>query len=169
MAAMFVYISGSPFVLQDVYGLSAQTFSLVFAVNGAGIVAASVIAGTLATRFETDRVFRWGLITAVTGSALVLITVLAGAGLAPLLAGLFLVVSSVGIISPTGTALALEPYPHAAGTASALIGTLQFGLGTFAAPLAGIGGNHTALPLACAISALGVSALVVHHTTQGGE
>jgi MFS transporter, DHA1 family, multidrug resistance protein len=76
------------------------------------------------------------------------------------LPSLFVVVASLGFVLPNATALALTDYPRTAGSASALLGVLQFAIGAAAAPLVGVLGAKTALPMAVVMAALSVSALV---------
>jgi DHA1 family bicyclomycin/chloramphenicol resistance-like MFS transporter len=106
-AAMFAYISGSPFVLQGIYGVSPQEFSLIFGGNALGVVAAGQVSGRLVGRVHPRRLLTLGLATALTGSLVRGATVLVGAGLVVVLAALFLVVASIGLIAPNATALAL--------------------------------------------------------------
>ncbi|MFF5205907.1 multidrug effflux MFS transporter [Streptosporangium sp. NPDC000396] len=158
-AAMFAYISGSPFVIQDVYGLSPQAFSLIFALNGAGIVAAGQVSGRLSARFPATILLASGLATSLGGALILLAAVLTGAGLPVPLAGMFLVVSGIGLTMPNGAALALSGQPpERAGTASALLGLAQFVIGGAAAPLVGAFGTHTAVPMAVVITALAAGA-----------
>jgi DHA1 family bicyclomycin/chloramphenicol resistance-like MFS transporter len=160
--AMFTYISGSPFVLQDIYGLSPQAFSLVFGSNALGIVIAAQLGGWLSGRVPLGRLLAVGLGMLVTGGAVLLVAVLAGAGLAGVLPALFLVVAAQGLISPNAMALALSGRPaRTAGSASALIGLAMFAIGGGVAPLAGVAGPHTAVPMAVVIAclALGAAAL----------
>lgn len=97
--------------------------------------------------------------TAVGGTALLLV-VIARIGLVGILPALFVMVSSLGMVLPNATTLALADHPRTAGSASALIGVLQFALGAAAAPLVGVSGTGTALPMALVIAVLGVSALM---------
>jgi DHA1 family bicyclomycin/chloramphenicol resistance-like MFS transporter len=92
---------------------------------------------------------------------LVLAAVLAGWGLPALLPGLFAVVASIGISQPNTRALAMASYPDMAGTASALLGVLLFAVGGLVAPLIGVGGVGTAVPMAVVIATLTVGALLV--------
>ncbi|MFN8503359.1 Bcr/CflA family multidrug efflux MFS transporter [Kouleothrix sp.] len=158
-AAMFTYISGSPFVLQSIYGVSPQLFSFIFGTNALGIVAASQVSGRLAGRVGPRRLLAIGLGYAALGGLLLLAIVLLGGGLAGILFGLFLVVSSIGLISPNATALAMAEQRRTAGSASALLGVLQFIAGAAIAPLAGIGGAATALPMALIMACLPLAAL----------
>jgi DHA1 family bicyclomycin/chloramphenicol resistance-like MFS transporter len=159
LGAMFAYIAGSPFVLQEIYGLSPQAFSVVFALNGLGIVAASVLTGRLVTRLPVPTVLRAGVGTSIVGGVVVLVAVLLpAAGVVPVLAGLFLVVASVGLVAPTTTTLALAEHGAVAGSASALLGVLQYLLGALAAPLVGVAGAQTAVPMAAVMLALSLGA-----------
>lgn len=167
MAAMFAYISGSPFVFENIYGLSAQAFSLVFASNAIGIMVASTANRFLVGRFGTRKMLAAGLLAAAAGGVAVLVTVTLQLGPAPLMASLFVVVASVGLIAPNATALALSGNARDAGTASALIGLAQFGFGAIAAPLAGVGGTHDALPMAIVIAVAATGGTAVFLTLAG--
>jgi DHA1 family bicyclomycin/chloramphenicol resistance-like MFS transporter len=160
-AAMFSYIAGSPFVLEDIYGVSPQVFSAVFAVNACGIVAASQLNHHLLARYTPRALLRAALL-AGAGAGVVLLTLvlIGGLGVWSVIVPLFVVVASVGMVMPNSTALALTDHPEAAGSASALLGMLQFVVGAVAAPLVGIAGKHTAVPMALMIALLGVGALV---------
>ncbi|GAA1557801.1 multidrug effflux MFS transporter [Actinomadura kijaniata] len=161
-AALFTYISGSPFVLQDLYHLSPQAFSVVFAVNSLGIIAAGQISGRLVGRVRLRRLLGAGLATVTAGGIALLAAVSAGLGLVAVLPALFLVVAGQGLVLPNATTLALSGRPpRVAGSASALVGLAQFALGGAAAPLAGIGGNGTALPMAITIAATALAAAAV--------
>lgn len=164
--AMFTYISGSPFVLQDIYGMSPQTYGIAFGVNALGITAAAQIGGRLAGRVRLRRLLAAGLGVMTAGGAGLLLAVLTGAGLYGVLPALFLVTSGQGLILPNATALALSSgrASQVAGSASALLGVAQFTLGGAAAPLAGIAGPGTAVPMAASIAALAVLASVVTAT-----
>lgn len=159
-AGMFAYISGSPFVLQDLYKVSAQQFSLIFAVNGLGIIAASQITGRLVGRVNERRLFAYSLGQALTGGILLLAAILSDAGLVLMLPALFLVVSSVGIAATAGTSMAMQKYGHAAGSASALLGLISYIIGGIVSPLAGLGGSGTALPMGLLIGTAEVCAVV---------
>lgn len=160
-AAMFAYISGSPFVLQDIYGVSPQLFSLIFGVNALGLMAASQVNGWLVDRMPLRRLLAVGLAGTALGGVALLGAVAANVGLLGVLAALFVVVSSQGVVLPNATTLALSGHPRTAGSASALLGVLQYSIGAAAAPLVGLGGTSTARPIAIVIAVLGVAALTV--------
>jgi MFS transporter, DHA1 family, multidrug resistance protein len=158
--AMFAYISGSPFVLQDIYGASPQLFSVMFAANALGIVAASQANRALLRRADPRALLRGALGVQAGAGVALLVAVAAGAGVWPIVVLLFVVVASVGVVFPNATALALADHPRVAGSASGLLGVLQFIVGAAAAPLVGVGGTGTAVPMATVIAALGVGGLV---------
>ncbi|WP_369246172.1 multidrug effflux MFS transporter [Streptomyces sp. R41] len=151
-AALFAYISASPFVVQEIYGASPQTFSLLFGVNSVGLVIAGQINGkVLVGRVSLDKVLAVGL-ALITLAATALLLMSTGAfgevGLAPVAAALFVLMSAMGLALPNTQALALMRVRHAAGSASALLGTSAFLIGAIASPLVGIAGEHTAVPMA---------------------
>ncbi|AXG77550.1 multidrug effflux MFS transporter [Streptomyces paludis] len=160
-AALFAYIAASPFVVQEIYGASPQTFSLLFGVNSIGLIAVGQINGKiLVGRVAMDRVLGFGLVViALAALALLLMTsgVFGEVGLFPVAAGLFVLMSAMGLAMPNTNASALMRTPHAAGSASALIGTAAFLIGAVASPLVGIAGEETAVPMAVVqlVSALG--------------
>ncbi|WP_426513885.1 multidrug effflux MFS transporter [Dactylosporangium sp. McL0621] len=159
-AAVFAYISGSSFVLQNAYGLSAQQFSLVFGANGLGIVLLAQVNGRLVGRVASaDTLLRGALTVAVLAAAGVLLCTALGAPLPLLLACLFAVVSMLGVVLADATALALGPHGATAGAASSLQGLLQFLVGGAAASAMGLAGPGSAVAMGvtmftCAAAAL---------------
>jgi DHA1 family bicyclomycin/chloramphenicol resistance-like MFS transporter len=166
-AAMFAYIAGSPFVLQDIYGVSEQAFSAVFGVNAAGILGLGALGGRLVERAGPPRLLVIGLGQQVVGAIGLLVAVLADAGLAAVLVALFLVVSSIGLVLPNASALALADHPRTAGSASALLGLCQFVFGAIAAPFVGLGGTGTAVPMAIVIVACALAASLTYELLAG--
>jgi DHA1 family bicyclomycin/chloramphenicol resistance-like MFS transporter len=158
MGAMFAYIAGSSFVLQEVYGLSPQQFALVFGTNAAGLIAASQVSARLVRRISPRSLLRTGIATSATGGIALLACVLGHVGLVGVLASLFLVVASVGLVAPNAAALALADHPRNAGSASALLGLGQYLVGGLLAPLVGLDGERS---LAWLIAGSAVSAAVV--------
>ncbi|MGX1828288.1 multidrug effflux MFS transporter [Paenibacillus taichungensis] len=166
-AGMFAYISGSPFVLQKIYGISPQMFSVCFAVNGLGIILASQIAGRLAGKVSETRLLIAGLLTAALGGTSLLIAILAGGNLISVLIPLFLVVSSVGLVNTASFALAMANQEKSAGSASALIGVMTFLFGGIVAPLVGLGGEGTAVPMGIVIACADLGALLIYFLMVG--
>ncbi|MEU8545749.1 multidrug effflux MFS transporter [Streptomyces roseoverticillatus] len=162
-AALFAYISASPFVVQDIYGASPQTFSLLFGLNSVGLVLVGQINGkVLVGRVSLDKALTVGLtVIALAAAALLLMAsgVFGKAGLAPIAGGLFVLMSAMGLAMPNTNAQALMRSRDAAGSASALLGTSTFLLGALVSPLVGIAGEGTAVPMAtvqlvCALAAI---------------
>ncbi|MEU0158930.1 multidrug effflux MFS transporter [Streptomyces sp. NPDC006261] len=163
-AVLFAYIAASPFVVQEIYGASPQTFSLLFGLNSIGLIAVGQINGKLLVgRISLDKVLGFGLTVIVLAAvALLLMTtgVFGEVGLVPVAAGLFVLMSAMGVAMPNTNAQALMRTKHAAGSASALLGTSSFLIGAIASPLVGIAGEDTAVPMAvvqvvCAVAAVG--------------
>jgi DHA1 family bicyclomycin/chloramphenicol resistance-like MFS transporter len=159
LGGMFAYIAGSPFVLQDIHGLSPQLFAVAFGANAAGIIVCSQANGLLVRRYGPRRLLRIALVVGSTGAVSLLAVILAGVGLVGILPTLFVFASSMGFIIPNATALALADHPHVAGSASALLGVTQYAVGAAAAPLVGIAGTRSAVPMGAVIAVLAVTAL----------
>lgn len=151
-AAMFSYISGSPFVIQNLFGASPQLFSVMFGVNGVGIIVASQLAARLSMRMGERRVLVTGLSLALLGGLALLGSVLARAGLVSVLIPLFVTVASVGLVGTTSNALAMRTKGHVAGSASGMMGVIQMLSGAVAAPIVGVAGGHNALPMGLTIA-----------------
>lgn len=162
MAAMFAYIAGSPFVLQNIFEVSPQRFSLLFAINGIGIIIAGQITGRLAGKVHERKLLIAGLSLAFGGGILLLAMILLGGSLYTILVPLFLVVASVGVVGTSSFSLAMEDHAKSAGSASALIGLLSFVFGGFMAPLVGIGGSHTAVPMGITIAVAETAAVLCY-------
>lgn len=141
MSGMFAYIGASPFVLQQVYQLSPQAFSLCFAANGVGLIIASQVSARLCPLWGEYRVLKGGLMLAFISSGSLLLAGLSGAALPLVLAALFFSIASNGVISVTASSLAMQSQGHRAGSASAVIGVTMFTLGGISVPVTGIGGT----------------------------
>lgn len=160
-AAMFAYISGSSFVLENIYGTSPQLYSVVFAINSAGLIALSQLSARLVGRLGPVRLMRLGLIGVAASSVAAFVVTVASAGLVPLLVCFFVLLSANGFVLPNGIAVAMGPQERTLGAASALLGLGQFGCGAIVAPLVGVGGSHDALPMAVVIGVTGVASLAI--------
>ncbi|HWL13593.1 MAG TPA: Bcr/CflA family multidrug efflux MFS transporter [Ureibacillus sp.] len=161
-AGMFAYISGSPFVLQDIYNLSPQAFGLAFAVNSIGIVTASQISSRLSRTVGEKKLLTFGLMQAFVAGMVLYMMILLDLGLLGILIPLFFVVSSVGLVAPSSTSLAMQRQGRNAGSASAVIGLAQMGLGAIATPLVGLGGSLTAIPMGLVIAISTLCAVIIY-------
>jgi len=155
IAGMFAYIAGSPFVFITLHGVAAENFGWLFGAGAAGVVGFGQLAGPLAQRFGRARVYGAALLgLTVAGLAGALVVAL-GAGFWALYAALLGYLCMMGLALPLGAVIAITPFPHMAGTASALIGTLQFTLGALAGLALSLLHDGTALPMAGVIAAAG--------------
>ncbi|MEU5528128.1 multidrug effflux MFS transporter [Micromonospora chersina] len=151
-AGLFAYISGSSFVFQDVFGVSAVAFSLVFGLNALALVATGQANARLLDRFSPRRLLVTALVVGGVAASGVLTGALAGS-LAVVGVTLFAFVGSLGMVTPNSTALALDAHARHAGTAAALMGGVQSVVGALAAPLVGLGGEGSAVPMAVVLAA----------------
>lgn len=161
LALIMSYVVGSPFVFQNEYGLTAQQFAFVFALNGAALVLSAQLNAALVRKFPPIRLLRTALLVQLGLALLLPVVVLTGAG-GPfgLIAGLWLVLAAQGMIPANASVLALHNYGHMAGTAAAVIGALQSGVAGLVSPLVGLlGGN--ALSMAGVMAGTCVVAVVV--------
>lgn len=170
-SGMFAYIAASPFVLMQLFNLEARTYGWIFGANALGLVAASQLNARLLRRgsLGMQALLRRGLAAAALAGIVLFALALADRLPLPLLlAGLFLYVASLGFISPNASASALAGHGHQAGTASALMGALQFLLATLAGAAMGLWHDGSALPLAAALAACGGAAWWIHARTPPG-
>ena len=146
-AALFAYLAGATFVLQDIYGLSPQAYALAFGANSAGFMVFGYLSGRTAERWSVRGTLTVGIGVAGLGALGLLAAGMTAVPLWVVLASLFALASGVAITSPPATTLALVGYPQIAGTASSVLGMVRFGFGGVAAPLVGIAGAASILPL----------------------
>jgi MFS transporter, DHA1 family, multidrug resistance protein len=139
LAALLAYVSGSSFVLEDQFGLSEQEFAYVFAGGAVGLIGATQLNLRLLRRWAPQRILAAALVAALVSSAVLVLFATTGiGGLVGVLIPLWLVLTAVGLAMPNAPALALSRHGEAAGTAAALLGAVQFGVGALSAPLVGV-------------------------------
>ncbi|MFG1914077.1 multidrug effflux MFS transporter [Micromonospora sp. NPDC048898] len=161
MAALFAYVSGSSFVLQREYGLDEQQFGLAFGAGAVGLIGATQFNVRLLRRYSPQQILVSALLAGTAaGLLLVLFAATGFGGLGTLLAALWLVLAAAGLALPNAPALAMSRHSEAAGTAAALLGAVQFGVGALAAPLAGLFGAGS-VPMAVVIAGGMAAALTV--------
>ncbi len=160
MGIMMSYISASPFVYQEMIGLGTIAFGVAFAVNAVGMVLATALSARLTRRFSLRGLVATGLSVSVSGVLVVLVLTVLSAPPATLVVPLFFCIAPLGLVFGNATAIALSAVPHTmTGTASALLGLLQFVLAGSVAALVGIAGEETTLPLALTMLGSGAVAL----------
>jgi len=147
-ATMMAYISASPFVYQVMMGFSEVQYGISFGVNALGLAGFSAISARLAGSRSVRGLAGTGLAMCLAAVVAIVVVVAIGAPAWLLAPPLWLAVSSLGLVFGNATALALAGVAGVAGSASAVLGALQFGLGAVVSPVVGLGGEHTAVPLA---------------------
>ncbi|RYG32654.1 Bcr/CflA family efflux MFS transporter [bacterium] len=170
ISSFFVYLSNSPFVLMKHYGLSETMYSVYFSLNALAFFAVSQFTGMLTARFGLRNVVR----VAVTGYAGVMVTLfllnILGAGSLALMATLlFIGFGFLGLVIPTTGVLAMEEHGKIAGTASALMGALQFAVGIFAMVVSGLLANGTQIPMLAGIALCASTAFVIGQIVLGRQ
>jgi DHA1 family bicyclomycin/chloramphenicol resistance-like MFS transporter len=159
-AGMFAYISGSPFVFIDLYGVPAQSYGWLFGFNAAGIVAFTQLNRRLLLKHNADRVLDFGNLAGFVMCLGLLAAALADAGLIAMLLPLFFVVALRGVTFPNASAGAMAPFPEKAGSASALLGSLQFAIAAAASAAVGVLHDGTARPMGLVITFCGLMAFM---------
>jgi DHA1 family bicyclomycin/chloramphenicol resistance-like MFS transporter len=161
LASLFAYVAGSSFVFQDQYGLSQQQFGLVFGAGALGLIAASQLNAKLLERYSVLQTLTAALVIGTIGGLLLVGFAATGiGGMVTVMISMWLVLASAGMALPNAPALALNRYGDSAGTAAALLGAVQFGVGAFTAPLVGVFGP-SALSMAAVVAVGMVAALGV--------
>lgn len=167
IAGLFAYIAASPFILQTIYGLSPEKFSLCFALNGLGVMLFAQATGRASASFGERRLLLAGLVLALAAAMAVFFAAALEAQSVFLMAlPLFFLVSSVGITTTTSFTLAIQQQKKSAGSASGIIGIVSFLFGAAVSPLVGLGGSHTALPLGVTLIAAGILPLILFFKIQ---
>lgn len=163
MAGLFGYIAAAPFVLQGDYGLNQQSFALVFAAGAIILIGATQSNVVLLRRFSPQAIMLVALIVSVVAAIVFVVLAVTGvAGLAGFLAPVLVILGGMGLVLPNAPAVALSRHHDASGTAAALLGAAQFGLGAVTAPVVGmLGNNEFALALVMLVgSAIALAAMV---------
>ncbi|MEV6368934.1 multidrug effflux MFS transporter [Micromonospora musae] len=150
-AGLYAYISGSSFVFQDVFGVSDTTFSLIFGLNALGLVALGQANARLLDHSGPRTLLTRTLMVGTVAAAGLLAGALVGSPWT-VAACLFVFVASLGMVAPNSTALGLDRHPRHAGSAAALLGTVQSVIGALAAPLVGLGGEGSGVPMAAVVA-----------------
>lgn len=155
------YLAGSSFVLEDIYGASPQLYSVLFGMNAVFLVLGAQINAHLLRRHSPRLLLGAGLAMMVAaGVALLAVVPFRGAGLVSVVPPLTLLMFSWSFVQSNAIAIGLTNYPQIAGSASALLGVSQFSFGAVMAPLVGIAGENTAVPMAIVITACAAGGVI---------
>jgi DHA1 family bicyclomycin/chloramphenicol resistance-like MFS transporter len=162
MAALFAYVSGSSFVYQEQFGLDEQQFGLLFGAGAVWLIAATQLNPVVLRRWSPAQVLVAATAAGTLAGAVLL--VLAGTGTGGLFGvavPLWAVLAAAGLALPNAPALALSRHGEAAGTAAALLGAVQFGVGAAVSPLVGLLGNDAVAMGLVVVAALLLAAVVL--------
>ncbi|HEV2677773.1 MAG TPA: Bcr/CflA family multidrug efflux MFS transporter [Aliidongia sp.] len=158
---MFAYVSGTPFVYIELFGVRPENYGYLFGVNIVGMIIVNTINSRVVLKFGTDRVLRMGcLLAAAVGLALLGFAVTGVGGLVAIASLLFLFMGLTGMIAANAMAGGMSIIPEIAGSASALSGALQFTFGAIAGSAVGSLANGTAVPLAGVICTCGIASAI---------
>jgi DHA1 family bicyclomycin/chloramphenicol resistance-like MFS transporter len=159
MAALFTYVSSATFVFQEGFGLTAQQFAVIFASGAVAITAGTQINGAMIGRVAPEQILRGGVLAALAITGSMVVVTLLGLGLWPLIVLLVSNMLVTGILLPAVPMIALEANAHRAGSAAALLGAFQFGVGALIAPVTGL--FQEGSPVAMASVMFGASLVTV--------
>ena len=162
MAGFFGYVAASPFIIQNIYGLSVTAYSVIFAVNAFSIMLAALLTGHLSRRFKDTTVLRIGdTLRCLACLAVLAVSVCAPASPLPLLLALFGMVALQGVTLTVSFTLAIGAQKVGAGAASGILGVAVFIFGAFSSPLVGLAGPDTAVPLGVVSAMTGMISLAL--------
>ncbi|MGF7122501.1 DHA1 family bicyclomycin/chloramphenicol resistance-like MFS transporter [Rhodococcus sp. BE178] len=161
MASLFAYVSGASFVYQDQFGLDQQQFALVFSAGAFSMIGATQVNVRLLRRWSPLQIVRASLTAALGfGLAAIVVAHFEFGGLAGLVAALWIMLAAICFVLPNAPALALSRHGEAAGSAAALLGSMQYAVGALVAPAVGLLGN-TSVALVLSMTACVALALAV--------
>ncbi|UEG53223.1 Bcr/CflA family multidrug efflux MFS transporter [Mucilaginibacter daejeonensis] len=164
-AGLFTYVAGSPLVFMELYKVSKINYGWIFAGLSVGFIGASQVNSWLLKSFTSQQIVPVALtVQVIAGIVFVGVAATGWLGLAGVLIMLFILLSCIGLISPNTSALSLAPFAHNAGTASALMGALQLGVGALASTGVGFFQSLTAVPLASIMAGTAVVAALIYFT-----
>ncbi|WP_033543733.1 multidrug effflux MFS transporter [Planococcus sp. CAU13] len=162
IGGVFAYVAGTPFIYQNIYGVSPQVFSILFGMNGIGLIFGSYAVGRYSYVWSEKKFLEVALYAATAAGAVLLAVVLIDGPLWAVVIPIFFFVTAIGVVGTAAFTLAMEEQSRVAGSASALLGLLPFILGAVAAPLVGVAGEETAVPLGLIIFTMCLLALLAY-------
>ncbi|MFC5269855.1 Bcr/CflA family multidrug efflux MFS transporter [Adhaeribacter terreus] len=174
-SGMFAYITGSAYIFTQIFHLSGRQYSMLFGLNAVGIIGASQLNHKLLLHYSFSQILRKVTFLYLMAAGTLLLMAYTGwFGIYGIVVPLFFTLSTVGLAMPNATAGALEKHAAHAGSASALVGTLQFSCGALAAVAVSVFANKTAIPMAaviftCSLLAFLFFGLLVHRKIKINE
>lgn len=158
---LFAYLSFSSFLFQTVYGLNAQQYGLLFAVNSLGVIIGVQTAARLVRRIGPQWILVGAITLGVVSAVAIVVLDAVGAGIWGVLVPLFFFILSCGFCFPTQQAIALAGHANEAGTAASLLGAVNFGMAGLLSPVVGMFGTSSALPMGAMMAATSIVSTLV--------
>jgi DHA1 family bicyclomycin/chloramphenicol resistance-like MFS transporter len=161
-AGLYAYIGGSPYVFMDLFKVSEKQYGWIFALIAMGLIGSSQLNSVLLRNYQSEQIIKVALICqSIAGLTLFITTLFGWAELFSTIFFIFIFLCCQGFTFPNSSALSLAPFSQNAGTASALMGAIQMGIGAVTSALVSFLQNHTALPMTgvmacCAITSFSV-------------
>lgn len=148
-AGLLAYVSGSPLLFMEIFQVNEKEYGWIFAFLSVGLIGASQVNSIMLRRYRSEQIILTALACQlVIGTALVVGTMAGWLGLFSTIACIFLFLCCLGFTFPNASALSLAPFTKNAGSASALMGATQMGIGALATVVLSLFSNHSAVPMA---------------------
>jgi len=161
-AGLFVYVSGSPLIFMNLFGLSPKVYGWVFGFLSIGFIGSSQLNNLLVRKFKSEEIVRVALIAfSIVGTCFFLLSWFKRIDLSLTILFLFLSLACIGITAPNASALCLAPFAQNAGTAASLMGAIQMGIGAAVSAFVSLFNVPSTVPVSCAIAASAILASIV--------
>ncbi|ANU10999.1 Bcr/CflA family drug resistance efflux transporter [Planococcus antarcticus DSM 14505] len=162
----FAYVAGTPFVYQEIYGVSPQVFSVLFGINGLAMIMGSFIIGKFGGIVSEHRLLQGAVVVAVSATFVLLVMTMIQGPLVSLVIAIFVYMTAIGMIFTSSFTLAMRGQGHRAGSASAVVGMLPLVIGSIVSPLVGI--NETsAVPMGAILFGTSVLGTIAFFSLTG--
>ena len=161
-AGLYAYIAGSPSVFMEIYKVSEKQYGWIFALIAAGLIVSSQVNSFLLRKYKSEQIIRVALFCqSLTGIALFTASTYGWIGLEGTIILAMVFLSCQGFTFPNSSALSMAPFSKNAGSASALMGAIQMGIGAFTSMMVSILSNHTALPMTGVMAACSITSFCI--------
>ena len=161
-AGLYAYIAGSPSVFMEIYKVSEKQYGWIFALIAAGLIVSSQVNSFLLRKYKSEQIIRVALFCqSLTGIALFTASTYGWIGLEGTIILAMVFLSCQGFTFPNSSALSMAPFSKNAGSASALMGAIQMGIGAFTSMVVSILSNHTALPMMGVMAACSITSFCI--------
>lgn len=161
-SGLYAYLAGSPFVMTNLYGLTEKQYGFVFALIATALIIATQINRVLLNRVSSERIAKSALfLQCLLGVSMAVLTAVGWINLPLLITFIFLFLGCQGFVFPNTSALSLIPFKKLAGSASAMLGCIQMGMGAISSALVSYFHNLTAVPMTSIMALCALSSLLI--------